>query len=74
MAVVTAALALFVLLFRKELRAILFSRLHAAAAGVHVGLVWTAFLILTSAVLTVDFQTVGGLMIYSLITYSSLGT
>jgi manganese/iron transport system permease protein len=54
--------------FYKELRAILFSRLHAAAAGVHVTPVWTAFLILTSVVLTVTFQTVGGLMIYSLLT------
>jgi manganese/iron transport system permease protein len=54
--------------FYKELRAILFSRFHAAAAGVPVMPVWTAFLILTSAVLTVNFQTVGGLMIYSLLT------
>jgi manganese/iron transport system permease protein len=58
----------FVLLLRKELRAILFSRLHAAAAGINVGLVWTGFLILTSVTLTVNFQTVGGLMIYSLVT------
>ncbi len=54
--------------FYKELRAILFSRVHAAAAGVPVAPVWTAFLILTSVVLTVNFQTVGGLMIYSLLT------
>ena len=57
----------FVLLFYKEMRAIMFSRLHAAAAGVHVTFVWTIFLILTSAVLTVNFQTIGGLMIYSLL-------
>lgn len=72
MAGATAGLALFVLVFRKELRAILFSRLHAAAAGVQVGLVWTGFLVLTSAALTVNFQTVGGLMIYSLITNPAL--
>jgi manganese/iron transport system permease protein len=54
--------------FYKELRAILFSRIHAAAAGVHVTPVSTVFLILTSVVLTVNFQTVGGLMIYSLLT------
>jgi manganese/iron transport system permease protein len=65
---VTVLLALFVGAFRKELRAIMFSRLHATAAGVPVTLVWTGFLILTSASLTVNFQTVGGLMIYSLIT------
>jgi len=38
------------------------------AAGVPVGFIWTGFLILASVVLTVNFQTVGGLMIYSLIT------
>lgn len=64
----TVVLAAFVGLFRKELRALLFSRLHATAAGIRAGLVWTAFLVLTSAALTVNFQTVGGLMIYSLIT------
>jgi len=64
---VTAALTIgFVLLFYKEMRAIMFSLLHAEAAGINVTLVWTSFLILTSLVLTVNFQTVGGLMIYSL--------
>jgi manganese/iron transport system permease protein len=32
-----------------------------------VTLVWTLFLLLASLVLTVNFQTVGGLMIYSLL-------
>lgn len=59
---------LVVVAFYKELRAILFSRVHALAAGVPIVPVWTAFLILTSVVLTVNFQTVGGLMIYSLLT------
>ena len=58
---------LLVVAFYKEMRAILFSRTHAAAAGVHVTLVWTLFLLLASLVLTVNFQTVGGLMIYSLL-------
>lgn len=57
----------FVAMFYKELRAILFSRVHAAAVGIHVTLVWTLFLLLASLVLTVNFQTVGGLMIYSLL-------
>ncbi len=57
----------FVACFYKEMRAILFSRTHAAAAGVHVTFVWTLFLLLASLVLTVNFQTVGGLMIYSLL-------
>lgn len=72
MAVAGALLGGGVLLFRKELRAILFSRLHATAAGVPVGLVWTGFLVLSSAALTVNFQSVGGLMIYSLITNPAL--
>ncbi len=66
--IATAVLeVLFVAAFYKEMRAILFSRAHAAAAGVHVTLVWTLFLLLASLVLTVNFQTVGGLMIYSLL-------
>jgi len=61
-----AAMILFVILFYKEMRAIMFSRELARASGIHVALVWTLFLILTSLILTVNFQTVGGLMIYSL--------
>jgi len=55
-------------LFYKELRAILFSREHAMAAGVRATLVWTVLLMVASVVLTVNFQTVGGLMIYGLLT------
>ncbi len=66
MSAVAGVQVVFVVLFYKEMRAIMFSRLHASAAGVHVTFVWTIFLILTAAVLTVNFQTVGGLMIYSL--------
>jgi manganese/iron transport system permease protein len=62
------AIAAFVALFAKEMRALLFSRAHAEAAGVHATAVWTAFLVLTAVVLTANFQTVGGLMIYSLMT------
>jgi manganese/iron transport system permease protein len=67
MAGVAVVELLFVGLFYKEMRAILFSRVHASAAGIHVTLVWTLFLLLASLVLTVNFQTVGGLMIYSLL-------
>lgn len=63
----SAALALYIAVFFKELRAILFSRADAEAAGIRATAVWTGFLILTAATLTVNFQTVGGLMIYSLI-------
>jgi manganese/iron transport system permease protein len=63
----SVALAVYIALFFKELRAILFSRADAEAAGIRATTVWTGFLILTAATLTVNFQTVGGLMIYSLI-------
>ncbi|MCX8154958.1 MAG: metal ABC transporter permease [Verrucomicrobiae bacterium] len=63
-----ALLFLFLALTAKEMRAILFSRTDAAAAGIHVTLVWTIFLVLVALVLTVNFQTVGGLMIFSLMT------
>lgn len=68
MLLIAAALGIFLAAFHKEMRAILFSRVDAAAAGIHVTLVWSGFLVLTAAVLTVNFQTVGGLMIYSLMT------
>ena len=61
------ALAGYVGVFFKELRAIMFSRADAEAAGIRATAVWTGFLILTAVTLTVNFQTVGGLMIYSLI-------
>jgi len=66
MAPLTIVEVAFVLLFYKEMRAIMFSREHAAAAGVRVTLVWSVFLVLAAAVLTVNFKIVGGLMIYSL--------
>jgi manganese/iron transport system permease protein len=68
MLIVCGALLAFLLLFFKEMRAILFSRETATAAGIRASAVWTGYLILAAAVLTVNFQTVGGLMIYSLIT------
>ncbi|NLE28532.1 MAG: metal ABC transporter permease [Phycisphaerae bacterium] len=68
MAMVTAAILIFVVLFYKEMQALMFSRLHATLAGIHVAVVWTLFLFLVSLALTVNFQTVGGLMIYSLMT------
>ncbi len=61
------ALILYLVVFFKELRAILFSRAEAEAAGIRATAIWAGFLVLTAATLTVNFQTVGGLMIYSLI-------
>lgn len=66
MGLVAVGVLIFIFLFYKEMRAIMFSKQHAEASGINVVLVWTLFLILTSAVLTINFQTVGGLMIYSL--------
>ncbi|MCL4179084.1 MAG: metal ABC transporter permease [Verrucomicrobia bacterium] len=63
----TAALLIYVVAFFKELRAILFSRPLAEASGIRATAVWTGFLVLTAVTLTVNLQTVGGLMIYALI-------
>lgn len=67
MLLASLALAAYLAVFFKELRAILFSRADAEAAGIRATAVWTGFLVLAAAILTVNFQTVGGLMIYSLI-------
>ncbi|HNW08927.1 MAG TPA: metal ABC transporter permease [Verrucomicrobiota bacterium] len=63
----SGAVLAYIVVFFKELRAIMFSRADAEAAGIRVKVVWSGFLVLVAAVLTVNFQTVGGLMIYSLI-------
>ena len=60
-------LVAFVVVFYKELRAILFSRELARAGGVHEGPVWTAYLALAGLTLAVNLNTVGGLMIFSLL-------
>ena len=65
-AATSMALLLFLSLFSKEIKAILFSRPLAKASGVHEGLVWALFLALCGATLTVNLSVVGGLMIYSL--------
>lgn len=67
MLAVALALVGYVVACFKELQAILFSRELAEAAGIRARAVWAGFLVLAAATLTVNFQTVGGLMIYSLI-------
>jgi zinc transport system permease protein len=62
------ALAVFFYLFNKELKAIVFSRVLAAASGIRETFVWMVFLILSSLIITSNLSIVGGLMIYSLIT------
>jgi len=66
-AVTSGALFLFALLFSKEMCSVLFSRSLAAATGVHERFVLLGFLVLCGATLTVNLSTVGGLMIYTLI-------
>jgi manganese/iron transport system permease protein len=66
-AVTSGALFAFVAIFSKEMCAILFSRSLAAATGLRERLVLLTFLVLCGATLTVNLNTVGGLMIYSLI-------
>jgi manganese/iron transport system permease protein len=56
----------FLSAFGKEMRAILFSRSEAQAVGIHATAIWSGFLVLCAVGLTVNFQVVGALMIYSL--------
>jgi len=62
-----AALVAFVVAFDARLRVLLFSR-DLAAALYPEGLLFGMFLLLSAAVITVNLETVGGLMLYSLIT------
>jgi len=67
-AVLAAALLLFVVLFHKEMKILLFSRSIAAATGVHESFVYCLFLTLCGIILAINMPLVGGLMIFSLIT------
>jgi len=67
LAAVTAGVALFVVLFFKEIRAVLFHRRIAAASGVPERLIYYAVLFLTGAVVSANLSTVGGLLIFALL-------
>ena len=67
-AVLSAVLGLFVVLFNKEMKILLFSRTIAAATGVHESFVYCLFLTLCGVILAVNLPLIGGLMIFSLIT------
>ena len=67
-AVLAVALLLFVVLFHKEMKILLFSRSIAAATGVHESFVYCLFLTLCGIILAINMPLVGGLMIFSLIT------
>jgi manganese/iron transport system permease protein len=64
---ITAALVLFMILFFKEIRAVLFHRKLAAASGVPDKFVYYAILFLTGAVVSSNLSTVGGLLIFALL-------
>ncbi|MBA4390359.1 MAG: cation ABC transporter permease [Syntrophus sp. (in: bacteria)] len=64
---VTSILVLFVLLFFKEIRSVLFNRRLAGASGVPERMVYYALLFLTGAVVSSNLATVGGLLIFALL-------
>ena len=61
-------LAIFGLVFNKELKALLFSRSIAATTGIHERFVYACFLVLCGLTLALNLEMIGGLMIFSLIT------
>ena len=61
-------LAVFTILFNKEMKVLLFSRSIASATGVHDMFVYCAFLAICGLILSVNLKMIGGLMIFSLIT------
>jgi manganese/iron transport system permease protein len=64
---ITLFLVLFVLLFFKEIRSVMFNRRLAAASGVPERIVYYALLFLTGAVVSSNLATVGGLLIFALL-------
>ncbi len=65
--VVTAVLIVFVVLFFKEIHAVLFSRRLAASGGVPERMIYYILLFLTGAVVSSNLVTVGGLLIFALL-------
>lgn len=64
---VTLFLVLFVLLFFKEIRLVLFHRRLATASGVPARAIYYTLLFLTGAVVSSNLATVGGLLIFALL-------
>ncbi len=67
-AIMATALVLFLVLFGKEMKTLLFSRSIAAATGVHENFVYCIFLALCGLILSVNLRIIGGLLIFCLIT------
>ncbi len=64
---VTALLAIFIVFFFKEIRAVLFNRRVAAASGAPEKLIYYAILFLVGAVVSVNLSSIGGLLIFALL-------
>jgi manganese/iron transport system permease protein len=60
-------LVLFIILFFKEIRAVLFHRRLASASGVPERFIYHAILFLTGAAISSNLSTVGGLLIFALL-------
>jgi manganese/iron transport system permease protein len=67
LALITSVLLLFIFLFFKEIRSVLFNRRLAASSGVPERLIYYALLFLTGAVVSSNLATVGGLLIFALL-------
>ena len=67
LSIITAVLLLFIALFFKEIRSVLFHRKLAAAGGVPERLIYYTLLFLVGAVVSSNLSTVGGLLIFALL-------
>jgi manganese/iron transport system permease protein len=64
---ITIVLVIFIFLFFKEIRAVLFHRRLAAASGTPEKFIYYALLFLIGAVVSSNLSTVGGLLIFALL-------
>ncbi len=67
LAAITLLLVLFISLFFKEIRSVLFNRRLAASSGIPERPIYYALLFLTGAVVSSNLATVGGLLIFALL-------
>jgi manganese/iron transport system permease protein len=67
LSIITVILLLFIFLFFKEIRAVLFHRKLAAACGVPERFIYYTLLFLVGAVVSSNLSTVGGLLIFALL-------
>jgi manganese/iron transport system permease protein len=65
--VITSILVIFLFLFFKEIRSVLFNRRLAASSGVPERMIYYSLLFLTGAVVSSNLATVGGLLIFALL-------